>query len=142
MKSPMEQMVEWLSKQDYRGNNPLDGAIREARRLLKEEQAQKPEAPAGMIEEIERFSFPLLDGTPYGIELRTILSRYRPATAKSADRCDMCGGIKVIVRGKYPKDPDREICPTCAIEKLEDLQQDTMARKSEFSKDADGKEVK
>ena len=36
MKSDMEQMVEWLAKQDYRGNNPLDRAIMEARRLLAE----------------------------------------------------------------------------------------------------------
>ena len=81
----------WLAKQDYRGDNPLDRAIMEARRLLAEEQAQKPTAPAGLVEELTRELFNELRfaNIPYDnyAAMRDIfkevekkyISRYRPA---------------------------------------------------------------
>ena len=35
--------------------------------------------------------------------------------------CGICGGALVKIRGRYPKTPRREICPTCAVERLEDI---------------------
>ena len=69
------------------------------RRLLSEEQAQKPTAPASLIEEIERFSFPLLDGTPYGIELRKILSRYaRPISGQEGKDTSSDKGLREALK--------------------------------------------
>ena len=36
--------------------------------------------------------------------------------------CNICGGKLAIIRGRYPKDPNREICPTCTMEKLESIE--------------------
>ena len=47
-----------------------------------------------------------------------------PQSAKPVEPlagCNMCGSKKVFIRGKYPKEPDREICPCCLVEKLEDM---------------------
>ena len=78
MKSYMVQMVEWLAKQDYRGNNPLDRANMEARRLLAEEQEQKPTAPAS-----------------------------HPSTAKSADRCgELVDRLRAHI--KYQKESEAD----------------------------------
>ena len=35
--------------------------------------------------------------------------------------CPCCGGKLCKIRGKYPEEPEREICPICIVEKLEDL---------------------
>jgi len=35
--------------------------------------------------------------------------------------CDICGGKLAIIRGRYPNDDKREVCPTCATEKLESI---------------------
>lgn len=35
--------------------------------------------------------------------------------------CSCCGSYKVQIRGKYPNDPKRRICPTCTYEKLEQI---------------------
>ena len=35
--------------------------------------------------------------------------------------CNCCGGELVFIRGKYPKDEQREICPTCVYERLEEI---------------------
>ena len=35
------------------------------------------------------------------------------------ETCKFCGSAKVSIRGKYPNEPDRVICPTCAQERLE-----------------------
>ncbi|MGW8177583.1 MAG: hypothetical protein ACWGQW_02140 [bacterium] len=46
-------------------------------------------------------------------------------TTDSGDRenksCNICGGILVKIRGRYPHTDRREICPTCVIEQLEDM---------------------
>lgn len=35
--------------------------------------------------------------------------------------CKVCGGKLATIRGKYPGDPDCVVCPTCIVERLEDL---------------------
>lgn len=35
--------------------------------------------------------------------------------------CGVCGSKMVWIRGKYPKTPKRKICPTCAWERLEQI---------------------
>ncbi len=35
--------------------------------------------------------------------------------------CPVCGGLKAIIRGRHPGQPKRTVCPTCVVEKLEDL---------------------
>lgn len=35
--------------------------------------------------------------------------------------CNVCGGAMVMIRGKHPQDNRRKVCPTCVVEKLEDL---------------------
>jgi hypothetical protein len=35
--------------------------------------------------------------------------------------CGTCGGKMVFIRGKYPGDKNRKVCPTCSQERLEDL---------------------
>lgn len=34
-------------------------------------------------------------------------------------RCDICGERLVTIRGRYPGDDDREVCPTCLQERTE-----------------------
>ena len=42
-------------------------------------------------------------------------------TLKRSTGCGICGGNMVYIRGKYPKDKKRKICPTCAYERLEQI---------------------
>lgn len=35
--------------------------------------------------------------------------------------CRVCGGTMVFIRGKYPGSDKREVCPTCAWERLEQI---------------------
>lgn len=35
--------------------------------------------------------------------------------------CRCCGGRLARIRGRYPKTPDRSVCPTCVVERLEDM---------------------
>jgi hypothetical protein len=35
--------------------------------------------------------------------------------------CEVCGGKLVYIRGRYPRDKKRKVCPTCATEILESL---------------------
>ena len=35
--------------------------------------------------------------------------------------CNRCGGTMIEIRGRYPKDPRRMVCPTCAFERLETI---------------------
>lgn len=37
--------------------------------------------------------------------------------------CNVCGSKLVYIRGKYPKSKKRKICPTCAYERLEQINQ-------------------
>jgi hypothetical protein len=35
--------------------------------------------------------------------------------------CNICGGQQVMIRGKNPGDNDREVCPTCLQERMDDI---------------------
>lgn len=35
--------------------------------------------------------------------------------------CPICGGRLALIRGRYPKDEKRNVCPTCLQEKIEDI---------------------
>lgn len=37
--------------------------------------------------------------------------------------CGICGGRMFFIRGRYPKQEKREVCPTCAVEKLEQIRE-------------------
>jgi hypothetical protein len=37
--------------------------------------------------------------------------------------CAACGGALAEIRGRYPREPRRKVCPTCVVEKLEDMVQ-------------------
>jgi hypothetical protein len=44
---------------------------------------------------------------------------------KSTDKvetCSCCGGKQVYIRGRYPNTDNRLVCPTCATERLEQIQ--------------------
>ena len=36
-------------------------------------------------------------------------------------RCPICGGKLVKIRGKYPGDKRREVCPTCLQERMDQI---------------------
>lgn len=35
--------------------------------------------------------------------------------------CNVCGGKMVYIRGRYPGTDNRLVCPTCAVERLEQI---------------------
>ena len=35
--------------------------------------------------------------------------------------CDICGGRMVYIRGRHPGMDNREVCPTCMAETLDDI---------------------
>jgi ssDNA-binding Zn-finger/Zn-ribbon topoisomerase 1 len=35
--------------------------------------------------------------------------------------CPVCGGTLVSIRGRHPKGPKREVCPTCLADTLDDI---------------------
>lgn len=35
--------------------------------------------------------------------------------------CPVCGGKLVEIRGRYPKDSKREVCPTCLADAIDDI---------------------
>lgn len=38
------------------------------------------------------------------------------------DGCGICGGELVLIRGRYPGSDKRKVCPTCLMERLEQIQ--------------------
>lgn len=40
-----------------------------------------------------------------------------------AKDCDICGCALVFIRGRHPKQDRREVCPTCAVERLEQIRE-------------------
>lgn len=40
-------------------------------------------------------------------------------TSTQSKSCNVCGSGLVEIRGRYPKQPKRTVCATCAVEKLE-----------------------
>jgi hypothetical protein len=33
--------------------------------------------------------------------------------------CNICAGKLIEIRGRYPKDPRREVCPTCLADRMD-----------------------
>jgi len=42
-------------------------------------------------------------------------------TSKKSKGCQQCSGRLILIRGRFPKEPKRKVCPTCAIERLEHI---------------------
>lgn len=53
----------------------------------------------------------------------------------SIERCNSCGGELVLIRGKYPKQPKRKVCPTCICDELDDLKDSLQSPKTALNKD-------
>ncbi len=51
--------------------------------------------------------------------------------------CEFCGGLEVMIRGRYPSQPKRKVCPTCLQERLERIYEQSSPNylKSYASKD-------
>ena len=37
--------------------------------------------------------------------------------------CAVCGATMLFIRGRFPKEPEREVCPTCLAEKMEQIKE-------------------
>lgn len=37
--------------------------------------------------------------------------------------CQTCGSKTVRIRGRYPRDPEREVCPTCLAERMDTIRE-------------------
>jgi len=42
-------------------------------------------------------------------------------TLKEFTGCNVCGNSLVEIRGRFPGDPKRKVCPTCVYERLEQI---------------------
>ncbi len=45
----------------------------------------------------------------------------KPVVIENNDRCGICGGEMVYIRGRYPNTDKRKVCPTCITERLEQI---------------------
>ena len=45
----------------------------------------------------------------------------KPVIIEDNDRCGICGGEMVYIRGRYPNTDKRKVCPTCTTERLEQI---------------------
>jgi hypothetical protein len=54
-------------------------------------------------------------GKSYG---RVAVTRNYPY---SDDKCGICGGTQVLVRGRYPGQDKRAVCPRCLAERLDQI---------------------
>lgn len=45
----------------------------------------------------------------------------RPLRLEKMTGCRVCGSKMVWIRGKYPSEEKRKVCPTCAQERLEQI---------------------
>jgi len=53
-----------------------------------------------------------------------LLDKVEPKQVK-VKGCEWCGGSFSEIRGRYPKEPRRLVCPTCLQEKLEASEEST-----------------
>ena len=37
--------------------------------------------------------------------------------------CGICGGTMVEIRGRYPKQENRKVCPTCLAERMDQIRE-------------------
>ena len=45
--------------------------------------------------------------------------KQKPTVRSEVEGCSVCAGRLVMIRGRYPGDAKRKVCPTCLKEKLE-----------------------
>ena len=83
----------------------------ETRRLLSEEQAQKPTAPAGMIEELEKFS-EVWCNPFWKEEISKLISRYRPAPSSDEG---LRGAIEAWINKGVPRSEERRVGKECRL---------------------------
>ena len=64
-----------------------------------------------------------LSGHQCDCKTRSLLTLERPLVHIDRRRrlvgCPVCGGKLTKIRGKYPGDPKREVCPTCLQERMD-----------------------
>lgn len=58
-------------------------------------------------------------------------------SGNAIEQCGCCGGKKVYIRGKYPKQDKRLICPTCAYERLEQINEISSSNYGQAYKNTD-----
>jgi len=71
----------------------------------------------------------MYDLLPLGVYERVIKRMAEAATTFASEvraeqkipSCAICGGGRVSIRGRFPRDPQREVCPTCVTERLEQI---------------------
>jgi thiamine pyrophosphokinase len=51
------------------------------------------------------------------------LSDFAQSVITASRGCNICGGALVKIRGRYPKLPERIVCPTCLASRLDDIAQ-------------------
>lgn len=77
------------------------------------------DTPDGKIKSFEKYN-------EYHIKVNLVGNKYLwfhtlcklPQRTK---KCNICGGKLVLIRGRYPNSDKREVCPTCATERLEQI---------------------
>jgi len=45
------------------------------------------------------------------------------ASSLAGPFCQTCGGKTVMIRGRYPRDLEREVCPTCLAERMDTIRE-------------------
>jgi len=64
--------------------------------------------------------FDILKSDGYNLSLSTTQPKKedKPIIIEDNDRCGICGGEMVYIRGRYPNTDNRKVCPTCTTERL------------------------
>jgi len=65
-----------------------------------------------IIDGVEYELTPKLPPKPLPVKLETL---------DHENMCGVCGGSMVLIRGRYPGDDKRRVCPTCIMERLESI---------------------
>lgn len=42
---------------------------------------------------------------------------------RTGKRCGACGLLKVAIRGRFPRDPERLVCATCLAERMDQIRE-------------------
>lgn len=73
--------------------------------------------PETKFTEVEEFTLDKLFLEPQKAPKKQLLS----IDEAPENRCNVCGGEMVLIRGRYPKEDKRYTCPTCVTERLEQI---------------------
>jgi len=139
VKKPSDKIIDELCK-ELREVYEVGGTMEDyswaereiVRRWLTENtDSPDPFSKSEVIEKMEEEIENLLDGDPdngiraMGIRSAIIILQQTPSRpSQGVDKgCGICGGKMVQIRGQYPKDGERRVCPTCCYERLEQIRQ-------------------